>query len=118
MTKIVLRCMTMVVALSLGWSVPASGEQYFTNAGGPWAWDDATANWAATSGGPYDAAWASGEAVFEGAAGSVFVGAVSASALTFNIAGYVLTNGTLTLTGPTVVANSGAIIHSAIAGSA
>ncbi len=118
MKRLGLRCAAMMVAGGLGWSGTLFAEQYFSNAGGPLAWDDATPNWSAASGGPYDSVWSSGDAVFEGAAGTTTVSTVSASSLTFSVAGYVLVGGPLTLSGPSVVANSGATISAVIAGSA
>jgi len=77
------------------------GQQYFSNVGGTQVWDSATANWGIVSGGAYDTAWTSGDAIFEGTAGTVTVDAVSANSLTFTIAGYKLMGGNITLTGPT-----------------
>ena len=118
MKRIVLRSVTMAVAVVLSWVGLSSGAQYFTDAGGPLTWDAATANWADVSGGPYGSLWGSGDAVFEGAAGVVAVGAVSASSLAFSVAGYSLTGGVVTLTGPLIVASNNAAINSFIAGSA
>lgn len=98
--------------------VTAWGQQYFSDAGGPLAWDNATANWGAASGGPYDSVWTNGDAVFEGTAGTVNLDTVSANSLMFGVGGYTLTNGALTLTGPLIVANSGATIASVISGTA
>ena len=96
----------------------AFGQQYFSNTEGAQSWDTVTANWGAASGGPYDSAWANGDAIFEGTAGTVTVSTVSADSLTFSVAGYTLTNGDVTLTGPMVAANANANISSVIAGSA
>ncbi len=118
MKRMGMRVAAGVAAVVLCGPGGVSAQQYFSNVGGAQPWDGATANWAAASGGPYDSAWAGGEAVFEGTSGLVTVDSVTAGGLTFAVGGYVLTNGTLTLTGPTVVANSGATIHASIAGSA
>ena len=113
-----LRSVAIAAVFGLGWVGLASGTQYFTDVGGPLAWDTATANWADASGGPYTGTWASGDAVFEGTAGTVSVGTVSANSLAFNVAGYTLTGGVVTLTGPLIVASNNAAINSFIAGSA
>ena len=118
MKRIRLLPVSMAIAVGLGWVGLTSGAQYFTDAGGPLAWDTATANWSDASGGPYGSVWGSGDAVFEGTAGTVTVSTVSAASLTFNVAGYTLTNGTVTLSGPTVAASANANISSALAGSA
>jgi autotransporter-associated beta strand protein len=77
-------------------------------------WDTSTANWSG-------AVWSNGnDAVF----GSIGVGTVTlgaggtANSLTFNTAGYILTGGTLGLTGDAAItANAGATISAGISGS-
>lgn len=97
-TKSVFCAMILVI---FGSADRSFGQQYFSNVGGTQVWNSATANWAAISGGPYDTAWASGDAIFEGTAGTVTADTISANSLTFTVAGYKLTGGTITLTGPT-----------------
>jgi autotransporter-associated beta strand protein len=106
----------VAIAVVLGWMTPLFGEQYFTDAGGPLAWDVTSANWGALPGGPYASLWTSSDAVFEGTAGIVNVDTVSANSIAFNVAGYVLTNGTVTLTGPMIIASNNATIYSSITG--
>ena len=118
MKRTVWQWMVLSVAVGLGWIAPASGAQFFTDAGGPLTWDNAAGNWADASGGPYGGVWASGDAVFEGTAGTVAVGTVSANSLAFSVAGYTLTGGVVTLTGPLIAASNNATINSFIAGSA
>jgi autotransporter-associated beta strand protein len=78
-------------------------------------WDNATANWANATGGPYNVPWSSGnDAVFEGSGGSVNVNAVSVGKMTFNAAGYSLTGSTVTLAGSTPTITSGQGISAAI----
>lgn len=58
------------------------------------------------------------DAVFGGTAGTVSISTgVTPSSLTFNTAGYTVQNGTLTLGGPSVVANADATIAATLAGS-
>ena len=105
-----------VAVLGAGW---ASAQQYFSNVGGAQPWDTTTANWGAASGGPYDSVWGSGDAVFEGVAGNVAVGTVSANSLTFSVPAYALTGGVVTLTGPVVSVAAGTVTNtSTLAGTA
>ena len=90
MKKIIDSAMNVSLMIGLSWACSVSAQQYFTNAGGSQTWDAVTANWAATSGGPYASVWTGGDAVFEGTAGSVNVDTVSADSLTFSIGGFFL----------------------------
>ena len=91
---------------------------------GPGTWDDgATSNWGAAPGGPYASPWAGGsDAHFEGDANTVTVdaaGIASVNAITFDVDGYTIGGGTITLTGAGGVITTGAgtdIIISTIAG--
>ena len=83
--------------------------------GGAGTWDGSATNWddAATAGNPVS--WtASDDAVFGGVADSVTVsGNQQASSLTFDVDGYTLTGGTLTLAGTLPGVSVGDIAHSA-----
>lgn len=107
----------MLLGLTCGLGAGAA-PQYFSDAGGPKPWDASTANWGATTGGPYTALWGSGnEATFEGTGGTVNVNAVNAASLTFAVGGYTLTGGTLTLSGtPTITTTADASMTSNLAG--
>ena len=78
-----------------------SGSLYFSASAGT-VWDDGgTADWATTSGGPYNTTWGGGaDAVFEGTGGAVSVGTVSANSLTFKsgVTGYDLESNSMNLT--------------------
>jgi hypothetical protein len=91
-----------VLALGLAGQANAA-SYYFTDAGGPNPWDTTTANWASAPGGSYDTAWTGGDAHFEGTAGTVnvepTVGVGSVSSITFDVTGYTLSVGTITMTG-------------------
>ncbi|MBZ9873246.1 autotransporter-associated beta strand repeat-containing protein, partial [Mesorhizobium sp. BR1-1-9] len=119
-------------AADLYWDADGSGVQI----GGPGTWNTTTpALWNSSGNpavGPFST-WnnaAGDNAIFEGSAGTVnLAGPITAHNLTFNVDGYTLTGGTLTLTGttPTISIGSGstapftpftATINSAIAGSA
>jgi fibronectin-binding autotransporter adhesin len=121
----------MVAALG---AAPASAADLYwdTNTtgaglGGGGTWNTSTSVWTqAVDGvsGPY-VPWnnsQSDNAIFGGTAGTVQLGApISAHNLTFNVDGYSLTDGTLTLTGatPTITAGAGTVtISTAIAGTA
>jgi autotransporter-associated beta strand protein len=87
-------------------------------------WDDTTmADWATSSGGPYDQLWTSGsDAYFEGTPGTVTVSGTvnSVKSITFNADGYTLSGGTLTLSGSGGVIRTDAgrdSVSSVIAGS-
>ena len=90
---------TLTLALMLLASSAFAQSQYFSDAGGPLNWDTTTADWGTSSGGPYNAAWGSGNtAVFEGTAGTVNVSASSSptvGGITFNVYGYTLSGGTI-----------------------
>jgi autotransporter-associated beta strand protein len=98
-----------------------AGNQYFSGASGT-VWDAATTDWGAASGGPYTGTWTSGNtAVFEGTGTAVTVGTggnPTVGGITFATSAYVLTNGTITLTGTPVIANgvNNATIYSVLAG--
>ncbi|HEY9130406.1 MAG TPA: autotransporter-associated beta strand repeat-containing protein [Dyella sp.] len=92
--------------------------------GGTGTWDTLSAYWnAANDGvaGPFTA-WnnaALDNAIFAGTPGTVTLsGAIAANMLTFNVAGYTLTGGTLTLAGTTPAIVGSATINSVIAGNA
>ena len=78
--------------------------------GGSGSWDTTTKNWAANQ------LWANGnDALFTGTGGTVALVMPSANSLTFSASGpYLLTGGTLTLTGSDVTANSNATIASTV----
>lgn len=91
---------SIMVALTSVGPAAFAANQYFTDAGGPLAWDTTTANWGAATAGPYSSVWTSGNtAVFEGTAGTVNVGSGASSptvgGITFNITGYTLSGGTI-----------------------
>ena len=98
-------------------SVGRTATQYFSDAGGPLPWNTTTANWGSVSGGPYTKRWSSGNAVFKGTGGTVNVGSVTASNLTFNVVGYNLSGGTLAL-GGSIAANQFVTFGSIISGAA
>ena len=90
-------------------------------------WDNnISALWGNAPGGPYSSVWTSGnDAVFEGTAGTVTIGAGGATAhnLTFaSITGYLITGSTLTLNGTTPTITNGlgvtTTISSLLAGAA
>lgn len=84
-------------------------------------WDNVTANWGTTAGGPYNTAiWNSGtpdDAVFEGATGTVTLAApgVSVNDINFNTNSYLVTGNTLTFVGATSTITTGAGITATIA---
>ena len=97
-------------------AAPAA-DLYWSGTG---TWNTATANWATTSGGPYDAAtWSNSPAdaaFFEGTAGTVTLGEpITAAGLTFTTTGYTITGGALTLTGGTTTIALGSGISGTIA---
>ena len=113
-------CALAVLALGLAGQANAA-PAYFTDAGGPNPWDTTTANWATTPGGTYDQLWVSGDAHFEGTAGTVNVSTPGGvGSITFDVTGYTLTGGTITMTGAGVNTGSGitATINSAITSTA
>jgi fibronectin-binding autotransporter adhesin len=105
--------------------VVQAGALYFDDAGGPKTWDNATtANWSGTTGGPYSSIWSGGsDAHFEGTPGTVNGSGTIASVnlISFDINGYTLAGGTITLSGSCVITNVGSgsnTINSQIAGTA
>ena len=69
-------------------------------AASPSAWNASALDWLSISGGPYNAAWVTNnDADFQGTAGIVNVGSVSADSITFATDGYALQGGTITLIG-------------------
>jgi len=91
-----------LAVLALGLAGQANAALYFTDAGGPNPWDITTANWATSPGGTYDQLWTGGDAHFEGTAGTVNVdpgGVGSVTSITFDVTDYILTGGTITMTG-------------------
>ncbi len=98
---------------------------YFNDAGGPLTWkqnDAAYANWSTVAGGPYAAVWTGwSDAGFEGTAGTVDVsGNVQFNSLQFDVTGYTIAGGTITIGNPTtpgfyVVSGGSALITSTMA---
>ena len=80
----------------------AATPLYFTDAGGPNTWDNATTHdWATSSGGSYTSLWSGGDAAyFEGTPGTVNVSGTisSVSSINFSTDGYTITGGKLTPT--------------------
>lgn len=119
--KFLLKLAVVSAAAMGGASAAQAATQYGT---GTFTWDaEATPVWGLASGGLYDTAWTNGnDAVLEGTAGTVSIAAagVTAQNLTFNTAGFIVQNNTLTLSGtPSVItANSDATISASIAGTA
>jgi fibronectin-binding autotransporter adhesin len=97
-----------------------SGNLYFDTEGVTKTWDDGVSDWARTGDGPFTEAWVGGSAaVFNGTAGTVTVGTVSAvSTMTFNSTGYTLTGGTITLGGLISANAASTTIESVLAGTA
>ena len=113
-------CALAVLALGLAGQANAA-PAYFTDAGGPNPWDTTTANWATTPGGTYDQLWVSGDAHFEGTAGTVNVSTPGGvTSITFDVTNYILSGGTITMTGAainsTVAGASTQTINSVLAG--
>jgi autotransporter-associated beta strand protein len=96
--------------------------QFFNGTNAVLNWDNgSTPNWGTLTGGPYNTTWANGnDAVFQGTAATVTNLNVTASTVTFSTANYLITNGTLTLTGtaPRITNTVAATINSVIAGTA
>ncbi|MDY0164987.1 MAG: autotransporter-associated beta strand repeat-containing protein [Thermoguttaceae bacterium] len=97
---------------------------YFDRGSGATTWidDAATKNWGITSEGPYNAtAWIGGaNGCFKGTAGEVAVSGTigSVNSILFDVAGYTLTGGTITLTGNAAIGgDNDAAISSALIGS-
>jgi autotransporter-associated beta strand protein len=95
-----IRCLSgLVGAFLLGAALPAAcaADAYFSGASGS-AWDaTTTADWSATTGGPYSSVWNSGDkAIFEGTPTTVNVSASDiprAGGINFNVDGYTLSGG-------------------------
>ncbi|MBZ9846364.1 autotransporter-associated beta strand repeat-containing protein, partial [Mesorhizobium sp. CA5] len=110
-------------AADLYWDADGSGLQL----GGTGTWNTAApALWNTTgnaTAGPF-VTWNNGtpdNAIFAGTAGTVTLGApITAGSLTFNVSGYTIAGGTLTLGGttPTITAAGNATISSIVAGTA
>jgi len=125
------RCLASIIAMLLGCAHPAwaqtvywDGTNTTANAdGGAGTWQTGTTNWDDAATGGANIAWSDAlDAVFGGSAGTVTIaaGGVSAHNLTFSPTNYVITGGTLTLSGtdPTItVSGTQATISSIIAGS-
>ena len=97
-----------------------AASKFFSCGVGTNTWDTVSNFWGTTSGGPYSNKWvANDDATFEGTGGAVSLsGGQTANSVTFNAAGYVISNGTLTLAAPAAVTNSvAATINSVVAGS-
>ena len=113
----------MVVLLGCrGWpAAEAASTQYFTgSANTASAWNTLTMNWSSSPSGLYNTTWVNNnDAVFQGTAGVVNVGAVSADSLTFATDGYTLQGGSIALTGAGSITTSGGTdtISSALGGS-
>ena len=75
---------------------PAFAQRFY-DGGNSQVWDSSTANWSLTTGGPYNQAWASSTAVFEGTGANVSVSGTIAgiSGIRFDVAGYTLSGGSL-----------------------
>ena len=110
-------------------TVPGS-DYYWTadgaSLGGTGSWDNSATTWSANATAVSGTTWDSAKAsYFQGTAGTVNLGAVSANAgISFNTTGYTLTNGTLTLGAASVGLNAittnasvTSTINSVIAGS-
>lgn len=95
-------CLLMMLAAG-----PVSAQtDYFWNApnGGAGTWDTLTQNWATNSAGPLDYTWTNSgleRANFGGTGGAVALaaGGITAFGVNFNVTGYALTGGPLTLAG-------------------
>lgn len=119
-TQVVSRLTVAASAVLATCCAAQASTQYGT---GSFNWDHGLSpHWSLNSGGLYDLVWDNGnDAVFEGTPGTVSIAAagVSAQNLTFNSAGFIVQNNTLTLSGaPVFTANANATINSAIAGGA
>lgn len=112
----------VLALLALGLAGQANAApMYFTNAGGPNTWDNATtADWGLATGGPYAVLWSNGaDAHFEGTAGTVNVSGTIASvnSIAFDVTGYTLGGGAgniITMTGAGGKITTGAGITSTI----
>jgi autotransporter-associated beta strand protein len=99
----------------------AAADLYWSGIG---TWNTTTANWGASTGGPYTGSiWSNATpdaAFFEGTAGTVSLGeAITAAGLTFTTTGYTVTGNTLTLSGtPTIATGTGvtASVNSSLSG--
>ena len=112
--------MIVVMAIILAVNTVQAASKYFTCGAGTNAWNTSSSFWGTTSGGPYNTTWsANDDAFFEGTAGGVNLSAVqTANSVTFRIAGYTITNGTLILASPAMISNEvAATISSVIDGS-
>jgi len=113
--------LSALAVLALGLAGQANAAVYFTDAGGPNPWDIITANWATTPSGTYDQLWTGGDAHFEGTAGTVNVATPGGvTSITFDVTNYILSGGTITMTGAGINTGSGltSTINSAITGTA
>lgn len=110
----------LVTCCALSSSTAHAAPRYFS-AGNSTTWDDATTtNWATTAGGPYNVVWSGGsDAHFEGTAGTVIVSGTIASvnAIAFDVAGYTLSDGIITMTGDAQIGGQSGTIGSTLAGS-
>jgi fibronectin-binding autotransporter adhesin len=105
------------------WDSSGTATSFSEVTDGPGTWSTSSVNW---WNGSSDIAWSgTNSAVFgvgNGAAGTINVGNLTASAITFNAPGsgnYTLSGGTITLaSSPTITANSPATINLTIAGTA
>jgi hypothetical protein len=97
----------MTAILAFG-SLAAQATQYWwsgngTTLGGSGTWDTSLTRWGTSVAGPFNIAWPNGsndEAVFTNAAGTATLsGAVNVNKLTFDVNSFVITGGTLNLTG-------------------
>ena len=102
----------------------SAASLFFTDAGGPFTWDNgiAAADWSTTTGGTYNNLWVTGsDAHFEGTAGTVNVSGTIASvnSITFAVDGYTLSGGAITMTGANITTGAGTdTIASALMGTA
>jgi fibronectin-binding autotransporter adhesin len=123
------------LALTMGLAAgPAGAADFYWDSdagtslaiGGTGTWNTTLNYWSPNNdgiSGPFsawnNAAPGGDNAIFAGTAGTVTLGApITAHNLTFNVAGYTVTNGTLTLTGTAPTISGPATISSVIAGSA
>jgi outer membrane autotransporter protein len=110
------------VLFAFGCPVTVSAQQYWdgtdtsANAdGGAGTWDAATTNWDSAETGGADQAWADGDAVFGGTAGTVTVsGTRTVTGITFSTDGYTVSGGTLAVGGATIDSGSGTSVISSI----
>ncbi len=107
----------MTALLALGALASQAGQYWWsgngTTLGGSGTWDTSLTRWGTSVAGPFNMAWpndSNDEAVFTNAAGTATLsGAVNVNKLTFDVNSFVITGGTLNLTGsnPTFTKRAG-----------